>query len=111
MTEEIKVNDRRGASTEEKDDAQNKTQGQSTPNLDITFSNFVISLATQAMMQIGAIQPPPGMDISVNKDAAKQTISILEILKVKTEGNLDEEEKLLLEDILHNLRLSFLRLS
>ncbi|MCZ6638801.1 MAG: DUF1844 domain-containing protein [Candidatus Dadabacteria bacterium] len=47
--------------------------------------------------------------MSVNLPAAKHTIEILEILKDKTVGNLDEEEDKLLKDILYNLRLKYIQ--
>ena len=76
---------------------------------EISFSSFVISLATQALMQLGQIKPPEGVEIAVDKVAAKQTIDILTMLESKTSGNLDGEEERLLEEILHNLRIGYVR--
>jgi hypothetical protein len=75
----------------------------------IDFASFVISLAQQALWQLGVIDPPEGINIPVDKQAAKETISILSMLSVKTKGNLDSEEATLLENILHELRLGFLK--
>jgi len=75
----------------------------------INFSSFVISLATQALMQLGQVKPPAGVDINVDRAAAKQTIDLLSMLEEKTKGNLDEEEVRLLSEVLHNLRLSFVK--
>jgi hypothetical protein len=44
-----------------------------------------------------------------NLPAAKQTIDILSILKAKTEGNLDEDEKQLLEKLLFELRMRYVK--
>ena len=44
-----------------------------------------------------------------NLAAAKQTIDILSILKTKTEGNLDENEKQLLDGVLYELRMRFVK--
>ncbi|MCO6432004.1 MAG: DUF1844 domain-containing protein [Deltaproteobacteria bacterium] len=77
---------------------------------DITFSSFIMSLATQALMQLGEIKAPPGMNIEVDPAAAKQTIDILGVIEAKTAGNLDQDEKHLLDEILRNLRLSFVRI-
>ena len=44
-----------------------------------------------------------------NLPAAKQTIDILSILKTKTEGNLDEDEKQLLDGVLFELRMRFVK--
>lgn len=77
----------------------------------MTFSSFIMSLATQTLMQLGEIKPPPGVQIEVDKVAAMQTIDILGMLQNKTKGNLDAEESHLIEGILHNLRLSFVKAS
>ncbi len=76
---------------------------------EIDFSSFVMSLATQALMQLGQLAPPAGMEIHVDKVAAKQTIDILSLLDLKTKGNLDAGEKHLMEEVLHNLRMNFVR--
>jgi len=44
-----------------------------------------------------------------NLEAAKQTIDILGILKDKTKGNLSDEEDRLLESLLYELRMRYVR--
>jgi len=44
-----------------------------------------------------------------NLEAAKQTIDILGILKDKTRGNLSDEEERLLESLLYELRMRYVR--
>lgn len=130
----IKIQDRRrfdteGNEREDRPDSNDASQGAPAPGRaagagpdfkiedgkaadalpEITFNSFVISLATQAMMQLGEIKPPAGVDIPVDRQAAKQTIDILTMLDEKTKGNLQQEEAQLLEEILHNLRISFVK--
>lgn len=76
---------------------------------EMNFSSFVMSLATQALMQLGEIKPPPGMEMEPDRNAARQSIDILGMLAEKTRNNLDKEEAHLLEQILHNLRLSYVK--
>ena len=76
---------------------------------EITFTSFVMSLATQALMLLGEIKPPPGANIGLDPMAAKHTIDILTMLQDKTKGNLDDNERYLIEEVLHNLRMSFVR--
>ena len=73
----------------------------------INFSTFVISLSTQALMHLGEIPNP--LDGKTDKDipVAKQMIDILNILREKTRGNLDEGEQRLLEDVLYDLRMKY----
>jgi len=77
---------------------------------DINFSSFVVSLATQASIQLGLLTPPPGMDASVDLEAAKQTIDILGLVERKTRGNLSDQEKTLLINILHELRIGYVQI-
>lgn len=74
---------------------------------EINFSAFIISLSTQALMHLGEIPNP--LDGQVEKDvaAAQQMIDILNILREKTRGNLDQGEQKLLEDILYSLRMRY----
>lgn len=80
-----------------------------TSPTDINFSGFIMSLATQAMMQLGEMAPPPGMSIPEDMEGAKQTIDIITMLERKTKGNLSPNEAKLVEDILHNLRIAYVR--
>lgn len=76
---------------------------------EVNFSAFVMSLATQALMQLGQIQPPAGVDLAVDRDAARQTIDIIAMLNQKTKGNLDKDEQHLVDEILNSLRIQFVQ--
>ena len=76
---------------------------------EVNFSSFVMSLATQAMVQLGQMAPPPGMDIPVDVESGKGTIDILGMMQQKTLGNLTKEESKFLEDVLHTLRVSYVK--
>jgi hypothetical protein len=78
---------------------------------DVTFTSFVMSLATQTMVQLGEMQPPPGMEIPPDIESAKQSIEIIAMLQKKTNGNLSTEESRFLVDVLHTLRTSYVRRS
>lgn len=76
---------------------------------EIDFSAFIMSLTTQALMQLGEMAPPDGVEIPVDVQGARQTIEIIAMLQKRTTGNLSAVEAKLIEDILHNLRMSYLR--
>ena len=76
---------------------------------EVSFSSFVMSLATQALMQLGVVPPPEGYDFPKDVEGARNTIALLEMLNIKTKGNLTQLEASLLEDILHNVRLAFVK--
>lgn len=77
--------------------------------LQMDFSAFILSLNASSMIHMGEIPDPHSMERTVNLPAAKHTIEILEIIEDKTQGNLDDTEKKLLEDILYNLRMKYMQ--
>jgi hypothetical protein len=87
--------------------AQEASTGQPFPELN--FSTFVFSLGTSAMYHFGDIPDPVTKKAERNLEAVKQTIDILAILKDKTKGNLIEDEEKLLESLLYELRMRFVR--
>ena len=74
----------------------------------VTFSAFVMSLATTAAVHFGDIPDPVGGNREQNLVAAGQMIDILSMLQEKTRGNLDSEETQLVEELLYELRLRFI---
>ncbi len=76
---------------------------------EINFTSFVFSLSTTAMYHFGDFPDPVTKKGQRNLPAAKQTIDILSILRTKTEGNLDEDEKQLLDNLLYELRMRYVK--
>jgi uncharacterized protein DUF1844 len=74
---------------------------------EINFSAFVISLSTQALMNLGEIANPISGKVETDVPVAKQMIDILGMLKDKTRGNLNASEDRLMEDILFDLRMKY----
>ena len=78
----------------------------------IDFSTFVLSLATSALYQMGLVEDPPdGPAPETNLPLARQTVDTLEMLQAKTQSNLDEEETKLLESVLYEVRMAYVRAS
>jgi hypothetical protein len=73
-------------------------------DLPISFSSFVVSLASSAMLHLGETAHPETGTTTPNLPLARQTIAVLAILQEKTKGNLDEEESQLLGTLLDDLR-------
>lgn len=83
---------------------------ESTPLPGINFSTFILSLNSSALVHLGIITAPGAHDKSVNLSLAKQTVDILGMLEDKTAGNLIDDEKNLLSNMLHDLRLMYVKL-
>jgi hypothetical protein len=79
---------------------------------DISFTQFVISLASSAAIHFGDMPDPSGTtNAEPNLEGAHQMIEILALLEEKTKGNLTAEERQVLEQVLYELRLRFVTLS
>lgn len=75
---------------------------------DLSFTAFVISLASSAAIHFGDLPDPvSGKRTDPNLDGASQMIEILGLLEEKTRGNLTEEERQVLEQVLYELRMRF----
>ena len=74
------------------------------------FETLVSYLSTTAMFQLGLIAGPSGEHIPADMPNAKRTLDLLEVLQEKTRGNLTANESRLLEDVLYELRMSFVEL-
>jgi Domain of unknown function (DUF1844) len=77
---------------------------------DLTFSGFVLSLASTAAVHFGDLpDPSTGQKGEPDLDAASRVIELLAMLQTKTKGNLIEPEERLLDDLLYELRLRFVQ--
>lgn len=76
---------------------------------EVNFYNFILSLSTTAMFHFGDFPDPKTKEAEKNLAAAKHTIDILCMLKEKTRGNLEEQEKKLLDGILYELQMRYVR--
>jgi hypothetical protein len=75
----------------------------------VNFSSFVFSLSTSALLNLGEIKDPSAEKVEKDTAMAKHTIDIIAMLKDKSKGNLDENEARLIENVLHDLRMRYLR--
>ena len=69
--------------------------------------NLVISLSQAGMLQLGKIVNPMTGKEEKNLEQAKVTISMLEMLKEKTVGNLTKEEEKIMAEVVSNLQLNY----
>ncbi len=91
--------------------ASSPVVGQDSREPKMDFPTLVLSLTTTAMLQMGLVPDPATQKVEKNLPAARQTIDILEILKDKTQGNLQPDETRLLDRCLHDLKMSFVESS
>ena len=76
----------------------------------VTFTGFILSLATTAAVHFGDIADPgTGEPVEPNLAAAAQMIEIIALLQEKTKGNLSDPEARLVDDLLYELRMRFVQ--
>ena len=74
---------------------------------EVTFSTFVMSLASAALVQLGEVPNPETGTQVVHPRLARHSIDMLEMLHRKTTQGLDEQERRLLESLLYELRMKY----
>ncbi|MBE2248910.1 MAG: DUF1844 domain-containing protein [Myxococcus sp.] len=73
----------------------------------VSFSAFVLGLASSALIHLGEAPNPETGAAAVNLVLARQSLDLLELLRHKTRGNLSDEEEQLFKSLLTDLRLRF----
>jgi hypothetical protein len=73
-----------------------------------TFEFLVHTLFTQALMALGRIPNPITQKSHRNLPTAKHFIDTLTMLESKTTGNLSTDERRLLEEVQHQLRMMYM---
>jgi len=66
-----------------------------------------MSFASAAMISMGRVPEPATGTIHRDLATAQQNIDILTLLQEKTRGNLNADEERLMDQILYELRMSF----
>ena len=78
---------------------------------EVTFTTFVMSMNTSALYHLGEIDDPASGKTTVDLVLAKHAIDTLKLLQEKTKGNLTEKENSLLDNVLCDLRLRYVKAS
>jgi len=94
------------AHAEEMISADDAAAGQAPP---ATFEFLAHTLFTQALMALGRIPNPITKKAHRNLPTARHFIDTLTMLEQKTFGNLTEDERRMLEEIQHQLRMMYMR--
>ncbi|CAG1064757.1 hypothetical protein BAC1_00323 [uncultured bacterium] len=84
-----------------------KNEGKELEPLD--FSTFILSLSTSVLMNLGLVENPVTGKTEKEPAVARQTIELITLLKEKTRGNLTDEETKLMDNVLHELRLWYVK--
>ncbi len=101
------MTDEQGHDTEKKQDFTSNQKKCLMPELN--FTTFLLSLNASALVQLGKEPDPYTQETQKNLPIAKQSIDVIAMLEEKTRGNLADEERRLLTNILYELRLLYVK--
>ena len=73
---------------------------------DQLFMQLIYMFHTSAMQGLGKIADPTGQ-VNRNLEYVSQTIDLMEMLKVKTKGNISEDIEKMLDGMLSELKLNY----
>ena len=79
------------------------------PPGEAAFSGLVLSLAAAALAYMGRELAPGDARVEPDLALARHTIDTIEMLKAKTAGNRTADEDRLVEQLLYQLRLAFVK--
>ena len=76
-----------------------------------SFLSLIMSLASNAAASLGMMPHPVTGETGVDLQTAKHWIDVLGMLEQKTQGNLDEQEAQMIENLLADLRMQYVSFS
>ena len=84
-----------------------KKSGGGMPRVD--FSTFILSLYSSALVQMGEMPDPATGERYKDLEVARQTIDMISMLEEKTRGNLNADEDNLVKNLIHELRMAYVK--
>jgi hypothetical protein len=79
------------------------------PLPEVNFTTFMLSLNSSALLHLGEIADPISKEKNRDLSLAKHTIDVIAMLQEKTKGNLTEDEGRLVDGILYDLRMRYVK--
>jgi hypothetical protein len=105
MAQEKELNEQEEKGVEEEKETEEMPHVELPP---VNFENFILGLRSTAFMHMGFRDPESG-ELFQNLQLARHTIDTMGMIQEKTKGNLTAPESNLLENILYELRMSYVR--
>ena len=93
--------------TKDQEKQTDSSEEKETEPFQVDFSTFIMSLTSSAFYHLGDMPDPSTGKKEVNLPAVQQTIDMLIMLREKTKGNLKEDEKKLLEQLVYELQVKY----
>jgi hypothetical protein len=75
----------------------------------VSFISLVLSLNTTALFHLGELPHPETGQKSMDLELARNSIDTLVMLEGKTKGNLEKDEQELMDRVLYELKMRFIK--
>ena len=79
--------------------------------IEASFSTLVLSIAHSAKVAMGEVEHPETKNQKQDISMARFNIDLLSVLQKKTKDNLEDTERKLLEAILGDLQMKFIKIT
>jgi hypothetical protein len=89
------------------EDDMEKDKAGEVSGIDGYLFRLIATFEAAAMQQMGKIAHPLTGDVEVDLDGASDSIEMLAAIQRKTDGNLNPDEKRLLDHVLYQLRMNY----
>jgi hypothetical protein len=110
IRQDVKEDEAKRTEESEKPKEESKRQTERrVPLPEVTFSSLIMSLTSSVLMHFGDIPDPVTGEKKTDLDLAKHGIDTIAMLKEKTKGNLTNEEQQMIDNILTELRLRYVK--
>ena len=91
------------------EDAKDKQQQGPQAVPEASFAHFVATLQLQAVVALGDVANPATGKQEKDLVQAKYLIDVLSVIEDKTKGNLDQAEEKLMQRIMYDLKMRYVR--
>ena len=89
------------------EEQKNSSDDKEPESFQVDFTTFIMYLSSSAFYHLGDMPDPTTGKKELNLPAVQQTIDMLNMLKGKTKGNLNEDESKLLEQLIYELQVKY----
>ena len=81
--------------------------GDESKGIDGHLFRLIATFEAAAMQQMGKVANPLTGDVEISLEGARDAIEMLDMLRLKTSGNLNDSESRFLEHVLYQLRMNY----
>ncbi len=75
------------------------------------FMKLIFQVQQLGFMGLGKLKNPVSFKAEINESQVKLSVEMLEMIKLKTKGNLSEKEEHYLDEVIREMKIGFVSIS